>query len=126
MATARKTASKKDLWLLLGLGLLAAGSAAGFWLWGQGQSGVQAALSVEGEVVQVFDLEQEPDRFIDLREDYGLPVTLEIRDHAIRFYQSQCPDHLCEGFGFLSRPAQSAVCLPNRCVLTLYGEGDGA
>jgi len=125
MAMARKTASKNDLWLLLGLGLLAAGLAAGFWLWGRGQQGVKAALSVEGQVVQVFDLEKEPDRLIDLRADYDLPVTLEIRDHAIRFYQSQCPDHLCEGFGFLSRPAQSAACLPNRCVLTLYGEDNG-
>lgn len=121
-ALSRKKASKNDLWLLLGLGLLAAGLALGFWLFGQRSGGVKAALSVEGQVVEVFDLEKEEDRYIDLRADYGLPVTLEIRDHAIRFYQSQCPDHLCEGFGFLSQAAQSAACLPNRCVLTLYSD----
>ena len=30
-----------------------------------------------------------------------------------------CPDHICEGYGWLSAEDQSATCLPARAVLTI-------
>ena len=40
------------------------------------------------------------------------PIYLEVKDHAIRFINSQCPDHLCEDFGFISNVNSYAVCMP--------------
>ena len=40
------------------------------------------------------------------------PIYLEVKDHAIRFFNSQCPDHLCEDFGFISNINSYAVCMP--------------
>ena len=33
-----------------------------------------------------------------------LPVTLEVSEGRIRFINSRCPDHICEGYGWLSCP----------------------
>lgn len=41
-----------------------------------------------------------------------LPVTLQVENGAIRFIESKCPDHICEGYGYISNVDQSAVCLP--------------
>ena len=39
-------------------------------------------------------------------------VTLEVKDGRIRFINSLCPDHLCEGFGFIQHEDESAICMP--------------
>ena len=35
-----------------------------------------------------------------------LPVTLEVSEGRIRFINSRCPDHICEGYGWLSDRAR--------------------
>ena len=40
-----------------------------------------------------------------------------------RFIESPCPDHICEGFGWLSAEDQTATCLPARAVLTIVPVG---
>lgn len=51
-------------------------------------------------------------------------VTFEVRDGAIRFLSSDCPDQICVHTGFLRTAGQFAVCLPYKLVLRV--EGDGA
>ena len=43
-------------------------------------------------------------------------VHIEVKDGAARFVDSPCPDHICEGYGWLSAEDQSATCLPARAV----------
>lgn len=45
-------------------------------------------------------------------DDGVYPIFLEVKDGAICFYDSQCPDHLCEDFGFISQINNYAVCMP--------------
>lgn len=40
------------------------------------------------------------------------PVTLQVENGRVRFVDSQCPDHLCEGFGWLENEGEEAICLP--------------
>lgn len=54
---------------------------------------------------------------LDIEDTYTFtegtyPIYLEVKDGAIRFYDSQCPDHLCEDFGFISQINNYAVCMP--------------
>ncbi|MGN0664313.1 MAG: NusG domain II-containing protein [Negativibacillus sp.] len=119
----RARITKKDL-VLIGAILLIAVLLGGFFLLKQkAESGI-AALSINGEIVELYDLSREEDRLIDLQETYGVPVLLEIQNHAIRFRESQCPDHICENYGFISKETQTAVCMPNRVVLTIYSPQD--
>lgn len=52
-----------------------------------------------------------------------LPVTLRVQDGRIRFENSVCPDHLCEGFGWISKEGQQAVCMPAGVAVTITPDG---
>ena len=118
----RKTAGKKDLLLIFVLLLLSA-VMGGFFLLQDSDHNI-AALSIDGRYVELFDLKKEENQLIDLREKYDVPVILEIRDGAICFRESVCPDHLCENYGYISRVTETAVCMPNRTVLTIHSAKD--
>ena len=66
---------------------------------------------------------------IDLSKDEihhiqtNLPVTLVVENGEIWFTDSQCPDHLCEGFGKISYDGESASCLPAG-VIVVISEGN--
>ena len=51
---------------------------------------------------------------LDVNETYDVDtgyytVHIEIKDGAARFVDSPCPDHICEGFGWLSNEDQNSV-----------------
>jgi len=48
-----------------------------------------------------------------------LPVHLQVQDGAIRFVHSECPDHLCEDFGWLRYDGDWAACLPAGVVVRI-------
>ena len=90
-------------------------------MWQNQTEGATALVSIDGEQIMELKLEQEENRQIDLSE-YGVEVVLEIKDHQIRFLSSDCPDHLCIGFGWIDHEPQSAVCMPNRVAISIVGE----
>ena len=49
----------------------------------------------------------------------GYIVHLQVRDGAVAFLDSQCPDHVCEAFGWLSDPGQWASCVPAGVMVTV-------
>jgi hypothetical protein len=56
----------------------------------------------------------------------GLPgVRIAVREGAVGFAASDCPDKICVHKGFLSSSGQSAACLPNRLVVRVVsGSGE--
>lgn len=57
-----------------------------------------------------WDLSQNMEKTITGNGD--IQLTLEIAEGRIRFRESQCPDNICVGSGWLSRTGQTAACLP--------------
>ena len=49
-------------------------------------------------------------------------IHLEVADGGIRFVDSPCPDHLCEGFGTLTDTGDWAACLPARASVTIVDQ----
>ena len=47
-----------------------------------------------------------------LYEVGGYVVHLQVKDGAVAFQDSQCPDHVCEQFGWLSEEGAWAACVP--------------
>ena len=86
------------------------------------QEQILAVIMIDGNEVMRLNLLEETDRIFSLEEDYGIPVSFQIEDHRIRFVRVTCPDHICENAGYLSMEGQSAVCMPNRTSLSIYGE----
>lgn len=115
---------KKIDWVVIGV-LLAL--AAGSWLFyriGYRPPKEQnlAVIMVDGKEWMRLNLLEETDRTFSLEESCSVPVSFQIKDHKIRFIDVDCPDHICENAGFLSMEGQTAVCMPNRVSLSIYGE----
>lgn len=51
--------------------------------------------------------------------DAALPVTLEVKNGTIAFIESQCPDKLCEGYGYISHEGDVSICLPAGVIVTI-------
>jgi len=83
-----------------------------------------AEVVIQGETVLEIPLKPDEDsKTWNLQEEYNVPVHLETDHGRIRFIDVSCPDHICEKTGWLSMAYQSAVCMPNRTVVTVYPEG---
>src|SRR5699024_10018239 len=69
------------------------------------------ALLTWGEDGQTMEIPLNKNARYDV--DTGIyTIHLEVKDGAIAFVDSPCPDHLCEGYGWLSRQDDWAACLP--------------
>ena len=84
--------------------------------------GKLAAQLIYGDNNAVLDIP------LDKAETYSVDtgyytVHIEVKDGSARFIESPCPDHICEGFGWLSAEDQTATCLPARAVLTIVPVG---
>lgn len=80
--------------------------------------GTLGAELIYGDDNTVQKISLDKDAVYDIDTGY-LTVHIEVADGAARFVDSPCPDHICEGFGWLTREDQSATCLPARAVLTI-------
>lgn len=78
-----------------------------------------AVITVDGREEKEIDLTLQEDCIITLKTDPV--VTLEIKEHKIRFIDSKCPDGTCEKMGFLSRAGQTAACIPAKVIVTVTG-----
>lgn len=112
-----KTVQKKDLWLIVGL-LLVAG---GFFLWQHlstpHHSELYAVFRVDGEIIKTVDLNVDQTFTLSNRDN----VVFEIRNHQVAFICSDCLDQICVNVGFIGRPGQVAACLPNGVVMYVQG-----
>jgi hypothetical protein len=61
---------------------------------------------------------------LNIQAGDGREARLEILESgAVRIIESTCPDKICVRTGWISRPGQSIVCLPNRVVVRIEGSG---
>lgn len=108
-------AAKKNLAFAAAVLALAAGLF--FWQRSQARAG-QTALVEYGEAGQTLRIPLNRDARYDI--DTGLlTIHLEVAGGAIRFVDSPCADHLCEGFGQLRSEGDWAACLPAKALVTV-------
>lgn len=79
-----------------------------------------AALLQYGETEQYIPLDSDAVYDIDTG---AYTIHLRVQDGGIAFVDSPCPDHLCEGFGWLSRAGDWAACLPAEASVTIEDGG---
>ena len=72
-------------------------------------SGLQAVVDFGDGVTETLTLAQDHDYLYEVG-DYI--VHLQVKDGAIAFLDSQCPDHVCEQFGWLDKDGAWAACVP--------------
>lgn len=80
------------------------------------------AVLTWGEDGQTMEIPLDKNARYDV--DTGIyTIHLEVKDGAIAFVDSPCPDHLCEGYGWLSRQDDWAACLPAKANVVVMSEG---
>jgi len=87
----------------------------------QPSSGDTVVITVNGEEYGRYPLNV--DRVIDVDSEYG-HNTVTISAGRVSVTESNCPNHDCERFGAVSKPAQSIMCLPHRMAVKITGETD--
>ncbi len=50
--------------------------------------------------------------------------TIEIKGKAVRIKEADCPRKICVHTGWLHKPGQIAVCMPNRLKISIEGRSD--
>ena len=71
--------------------------------------GLQAVVDFGDGIAETLPLDTDYDYLYDVG-DYV--VHLQVKDGAVAFLDSQCPDHVCEQFGWLDKDGAWAACIP--------------
>ena len=97
----------------------------GLKLLGNGDSGSQriAVIKQGDKVIRKINLDevQAPER-MDVSSEYHQIILVE--KGRIRFEEADCPDKVCVKTGWLSEKGKAAVCLPNKTIIKIEGEGE--
>lgn len=98
--------------LIFALVVLAAAAALYFgWRAARGSkgTGLEAVVDFGSGASETLSLDEDHDYLYDVG-DYV--VHLQVKDGAIAFLDSQCPDHICEQFGWPDKDGAWAACVP--------------
>ncbi len=88
------------------------------------EQGGAITVEIDNEQVMEIALPEEGTNHITVPLSNGEAI-LEISDGRVRVLpmpKETCPLGICSSVGWIERPGQAIVCLPNRMVVTLVGE----
>ncbi len=95
---------------------------AGFQVYGFAEGKTYVLIEVDGKLFQKISLGQtSPDLKITVPVKTGENV-VEIEKDRVRMLFAQCPDEDCVRQGWISRPGQMIVCLPNKMVIKIQSD----
>lgn len=115
--TPEKASDSKSLkpWmknLIFALVILAAAAALYFGVraaHGGKEPGLEAIVDFGDGITETLPLDTDHDYVYDVG---NYVVHLQVKDGAVAFMDSQCPDHVCEQFGWLDKDGAWAACIP--------------
>lgn len=81
-----------------------------------------AVIEVNGELYQKISLGKKgPNLKIKVNGPLG-ETEVEVAEDKVRINSSPCPDKNCINQGWIEKPGQVLVCLPNRVVVKIEGK----
>ncbi|NLJ78754.1 MAG: NusG domain II-containing protein [Tissierellia bacterium] len=82
------------------------------------------SIQVDGDEIKkiIFD-KKIIGKTIPIETEFGYNL-VEIGDKRVRVIEADCPDQLDVKQGYISRPGEIIVCLPNKLVIEIKGIGD--
>ena len=89
-----------------------------------GENGRIGVITQQGEVIYEIDLDNSPDRKIEIEGAYPCVITVE--NGEIGFTHSTCPGGDCVRSGMLCKSGETAACLPNGTVIRITGDDTDA
>jgi hypothetical protein len=111
--------TRYDIILIAGL-LLVAVVGLGIIRYGAGGTS-EVVISVDGEETVRVPLSE--DRRFSVDGPLG-KTEIEIKDERVRVVDSPCKRKICVQSGWIDKPYQTIICVPNRVVINLQGSKD--
>lgn len=113
---------KRDLLIFLLAAVLAG---VGFWQWIPGSGAPVAVIEQDGKEIRRVELNSitQPETLV---LDGEISVTVLLEPGQVSIIHSDCPDQICVNTGVLTRPGQSAVCLPARVAVRIVGKSESS
>lgn len=120
MGQMKKRIAKPDLLLIGILLLIGLSSLLAVRIW-TGRTGALVRVTVDGAVYGSYALSES--RIIPIEADGAITNTLQISDGKAKMTEADCPDQLCIHQKAISRQGETIVCLPNKIVVEVHGDG---
>jgi len=83
-----------------------------------GKKGAVCEIKINGKIAHIINLSEQEHEF-ELPENPH--IKFKIKDNAVAFISSDCPDKICVNTGWLRYAGQSAACMPNRVSIHISG-----
>ncbi|WP_347489894.1 NusG domain II-containing protein [Desulfoscipio sp. XC116] len=80
-----------------------------------------AVIYKNEQVYQRINLTESINKQIKIEDSEGHYNIVEIKDGRVRIKEADCPNKLCVKAGWLTKPGQMAVCMPNRLRVVIEG-----
>ena len=93
-----------------------------YFLWAQNKVNNSATkvLVIKGGT-QISEFFLEKDNLVDLKE-FGVDMVVEVKNGRVRVASSDCKQQICVRHGWIDRPHEAILCLPNHITVELVGE----
>lgn len=86
-------------------------------------SALDAVITVDGKLYATVPLDG-PEQTLDIRTEYG-HNTLKVFNQGIQMVYTDCPKKISMQMGFISRPGETIICVPNRVYVEIVSTGGG-
>ncbi len=94
-----------------------------FLLGNNGAGEIYAAVQVGGKPYREIPLSEHSGReTFTIRTEQGYNQVV-VEEQAIAIVSADCPDKICVGEGFISRPGETTVCLPHKVLIEVRSAG---
>lgn len=114
---------KRNDLILIG-GILLVGAIALVYLFFFRPAGEKVEITIDGDLYKTYSLAENVTE--EIHTEGGNCNTLIIRDGKAMMESATCPDGICVDHSPIFREGESIVCLPNRVVVTVVGDGGEA
>ncbi|MCM3703175.1 NusG domain II-containing protein [Paenibacillus macerans] len=84
---------------------------------------LSAVITVDGKPYANVPLDG-PEQTVDIQTEYG-HNTLKVFDQGIQMIYADCPKKISMQMGFISRPGETIICVPNRVYVEIVSTGGG-
>lgn len=82
-----------------------------------------ALVEVNGKHFGTYLLHEKDGKILDVKTEFGYNKIV-IENGMVRIVEADCPDRLDVQSGTISQTGEMLVCLPNRLVVRILGEGE--
>lgn len=80
------------------------------------KKGTSVEVYVDNKLYKTIDINDEVEFKIKGKNGYNI---VRVHDKGVEMVEASCPDKVCVHTGFINKPSQSIVCIPNKVTIKI-------